>query len=709
MFTFLNTAILAGLAAVAIPVLIHLFTRQKSRVVPFSTLRFLKELQQHQIRRLKIRQILLLILRTLLILCLVLAFARPTLKSTGASSLEAGAKLTAVLILDNTMSMSRESEGRRLLAEAKSRALEVVNMLRQGDEVYILHPTDPPQMPHESARYNLQSVRDLIQQTELSYRKTDYVSALTQAGKIMSNSTNINKEVYLIGDLQKAGFDFPAQANGSRFFGEDVKLFTLPLMAGAELNLAVSGVTFQSQILEVGKVMELQARIRNHSEIRAESRLVHLFVNGKRVGQNVVSIEPNSAAEVIFRVVPERTGFHSGYVLLEDDNLLEDNRRYFSFYIADDIPVLLVGNTPRDTQYLKLALRPEEGIASSISIREITAEQLADEELPRYQVVVLSNIPKFDHTETLKLQNFVKGGGGLMVFLGADVDLRNYNEHLHEKLSLPRLTESIRATEREQFLSFGEIDYSHPIFHDVFEKEKQVESPRIRFAVNVESSTRMDRIIEYSNGAPFLFETDLQSGRILYSTTGLARDWSDLALRGVFVPLINRGTRYLAGTTSQAREGLSIGAGIDYAPQSVSSGVELRMKKPDDTEIKVKPEVAQGNYLIQFSETDQPGMYQLLNEETVLAQWAVNPDPAESTVESIEPAEMEKTLQVEHAYVIEESSEIAEILTQSRFGRELWKWFMIAALIMLILEMLLFREKAKSTSPTKSIGEKIPA
>lgn len=703
MFTFLNTAILAGLAAVAIPVLIHLFTRQKSRVVPFSTLRFLKELQQHQIRRLKIRQILLLILRTLLILCLVLAFARPTLKSTTASSLEAGAKLTAVLILDNTMSMGRESEGRRLLDAAKSRALEVVDMLRPGDEVYLLHPTDPPQMPHESPRYNLQSVRDLINATELSYRKTDYVAALTRASEIMNQSTNINKEVYLIGDLQKVGFDFPSESNGSKLFGGDVKLFTLPVIASAELNLAVTEVTFANQILEVGKVMELQARIHNHSDIAVENRLVHLFVNGKRVGQNVVSLEPNAAAEMIFRVVPERTGFHSGYVLLEDDALLEDNRRYFSFHIADDIPVLLVGNTPGDTQYLKLALRPEEGIASSVSIHEITTGQFADEELARYEVVVLSNVPKFDHTATLKLQNFVKAGGGLMVFLGADVDLRNYNEQLHEKLSLPRLTESFRATDKTQFLSFSEIDYSHPIFHDVFEKEKQVESPRIRFAVNIESTTRIDRIIEYSNGSPFLFESKLQQGRILYMTTGLDKDWSDLALRGVFVPLVNRGTRYLAGTTSQAREGLLIGAEIDHTPQSVDSGVEMRIKKPDETEIKVKPEVAQGNYLIQYSETDQPGIYQLVNDKRVLAQWAVNPDPDESASESIEPKKVEEALQVEQAYVITDNAETAEILTQSRFGRELWKWFMVAALILIVLEMLLFREQAKS------IGDKVSA
>ncbi|RMD86484.1 MAG: hypothetical protein D6813_14865, partial [Calditrichaeota bacterium] len=149
MFTFLNSAILIGLVAVALPVLIHLFTRQKIKTVYFSSLKFLKELQKQQIRKLKIRQILLLILRTLVVLFLVLAFARPTLKKTRSSALETGAQISAVIILDNTLSMGREVQGTRLIDEAKERALKVLDYLRPGDEMYLLYPQHPPVFAHE--------------------------------------------------------------------------------------------------------------------------------------------------------------------------------------------------------------------------------------------------------------------------------------------------------------------------------------------------------------------------------------------------------------------------------------------------------------------------------------------------------------------------------------------------------------------------------
>ena len=162
MFTFLNTAILAGLVAVAIPVLIHLFTRQQQKTIDFSSLRFLKELQRQKIRRLKIRQIFLLILRTLIILLLVFAFARPTLRSTSASSLESGAELTAVIILDNTLSMGLEKDGQRLFDLAKKRALQVVSLLRSGDEIYLLYPQSPAKLANPEPFYEPAAVAELI-------------------------------------------------------------------------------------------------------------------------------------------------------------------------------------------------------------------------------------------------------------------------------------------------------------------------------------------------------------------------------------------------------------------------------------------------------------------------------------------------------------------------------------------------------------------
>ncbi|MCH8020610.1 BatA domain-containing protein [candidate division KSB1 bacterium] len=694
MLTFLNSAILFGLAAIAIPILIHLFTRQKTKTILFSSLKFLKELQKQKIRRLKIRQILLLILRTLLILILIFAFARPTLRSSGSSSLAAGAQLTAVIIFDNTLSMGREFEGQKLLDAARKRALEVVDLLRPGDEMYLLYPQDQPIFAHEGPRYSLENIKDLIGQTELSYKKTNYLAAIALANQIMAASSNINKEIYFICDMQKAGLNISENTNGTSLTGDDVNLFVLPVTISNEENLGVTDVSFENQILEQGKVAEIKATIKNYGENAANNKLVHLFVNGKRVGQNVVDLEANSAANVVFRFVPDQTGFQSGFVLLEEDDLIEDNRRFFTFTIPEEIPVLLVGNREQDTYYLNLALRPQKEVSSYLKIEPILARDFAEYNLDNTEVVIVSNVSKFDNAETLKLQKYVSEGGGLMIFLGADVDLRNYNDGLHKRLNLPLLTQSSAKGRGEQFLSFGKIDFSHPIFKGVFEDEKRVESPHIRFTLNVSSKEPLDKIIEYNNGAPFLFESKLQKGRIIYMTTGISEDWSDLIFRGLFVPLVNRSIGYLAGAASVENDETLVGNEVGFASENLASGASLAIKKPDEVEVKIKPGVSKGNYLVRFKNTDQPGIYTLNHNNEIATQWAVNTDPVESENATFTTEELAEALNAKQVYEISQSSDIAEKLNETRFGREFWKFLIMIALSILLIEMVLIKENA---------------
>ena len=108
--TFLNPFVLIGLAAAAIPVLLHLLNLRKLKTIEFSTLRFLKELQKTKIRRLKLRQIILLILRTLIVVFTVLAFSRPAIKST-LPGLGTHAKTSVIILLDNSFSMDASDEG----------------------------------------------------------------------------------------------------------------------------------------------------------------------------------------------------------------------------------------------------------------------------------------------------------------------------------------------------------------------------------------------------------------------------------------------------------------------------------------------------------------------------------------------------------------------------------------------------------------------
>ena len=165
--TFLNPFVLFGLAAAAIPLVLHLLNIRKLRTIEFSTLTFLKELQKSKMRRVKIRQLLLLILRTLIVVFIVIAFSRPALKGTLAS-LGTHAKTTAVIILDDTRSMSLRNERGSFLKQAQSSALSLTDMLKEGDDALFIRLSDLPRATIGEPTHDVQQLRDAIRRTEAS-------------------------------------------------------------------------------------------------------------------------------------------------------------------------------------------------------------------------------------------------------------------------------------------------------------------------------------------------------------------------------------------------------------------------------------------------------------------------------------------------------------------------------------------------------------
>jgi hypothetical protein len=697
MFTFLNPGLLVGLLAAAIPILIHLFTRRKVKTVSFSTLRFIKELQRRKIRYLKLRQILLLILRTLAVLFLVLAFARPALKQTQ-GILSADAPASVAVILDNSLSMGLQVEGQPLFEIARQRALEIVDLFKEGDEIYLIYPQRSPRLAHDGAIRQPQAARDLIESTELSDAGTDLVGAIRLAVEQLGSSRFVNREIYLISDLQRSGIRATvAAASDSLQIPEDVKLFVVPITGGGRLNLAIDSVGVVNQIIERGRVTEVAATVRNTGSLPLRERLIHLYLEGKRVGQDAVTLEPGATKRVLFRIVPDRAGITTGYARLEEDDLPQDNRRYFVFRIPEQINVLLVGNRPADTRALRLALRPDEKSATYIRVRQLRTVELNRATLSTADVVFLVNLPNLDDNLGVSLREFVRQGGGLVIFLGSDADVRDYNDKLLRRLEMPLLTKAMGSLEgSEAFLTFGKIDFGHPIFHGVFEEENaRIESPRIRFAFDVARDTPHETIIAYGNGAPFLAEGGVGAGRVLLFTTALEDSWSDLPVRGIFAPLVNRSVTYLAGRGQSKTQILRVGSDLVYQPKQVGESALFAVEKPDGDQVRVKPDVSAGKYTIRFAETQRAGIYKVLAGERQVAAFAVNPPPEESDLTPADPDELKEITGTGRFFVVAKGASLDEVVRQSRYGRELWRLFLLAALACLLIEMLVFRERGE--------------
>jgi hypothetical protein len=694
--TFLNTTILLGLIAGAIPIIIHLITRQKAKTVLFSTLRFLKELKNQQIRRLKIRQILLLILRTLIILLLVLAFARPTLKGRLSTGVSSAAKTTAVLIVDNSLSMGVESNGQQLYDIAKQRAQELEELFTAGDEIFGLFAAVGAPPIFEGTKYDFKTVSKIIQKTTVSQSSTDLVGALVKAKEILGQSSNINKEIYLISDLQQAGFKNVENLILPLFQDQEIKVFVIPIHENQMSNLVITDVKPANQIIEKGKVIELEATVKNAGNKTERNKLVQVFIDDKRSGQATLNIEAGNSQTTKFRVVPQKTGLTTGSVLLEDDDLFLDNRRYFTFYVPEQINVLIIGQNPKDIRFLELALNPYSEQASPIKIDNLPPSRIEFGTLKNYQVVILSNVPRVDGTLLSSIEDHVKAGGGLIVFLGNEVDLRDYNQNLNEKLLLPLFTETIgEIGSRSSFLTLGKIDFSHPIFAGVFEdQKKEVESPLFYFVTKMKLKPEHEKIIEFSNGDPFLLESNAGKGKVALFASAIDPSWSDLYIKGLFVPLLNRSVTYLAGNVNKFNQNYFVHQELTTDVAGVDNFANFQVEKPDGKLTRVVPQIGEGAYKIKFQDSDIAGIYSLYAEDRLITRWAVNPDPDESDITAIDANKMKEIIGEGKIISIQKGEALASVVTTSRYGRELWKFLIGIALLFLIIEMILARETA---------------
>ncbi len=730
--TFLNPLILVGLAAAAIPILLHIFNLRKLRTIEFSTLNFLKKLQRTKIRRLKIRQILLLVLRTLLIIFVVMAFARPSLRGSLAGGLGERARTTAMLLIDDSYSMTATDEHGGLLKQAKEAALEITRLLNEGDEAYLVKLSEAALQQQSAPMHNFSALRASIKEIKPSYIHRKMEDALRYSAKLIAQSKNFNKEIYLISDFQRGVVESRATLSAAQenLFPADTKIYLVPLGDRTPQNLGVESVEIPNIIFERGRPFTVKCRIANYSDRAARNHVVSVFLNGERVAQKGIDIPNGGFADAEFSVTPKSSGWMEGMVQLEDDDLEYDNRRYFTVNIPEKLKVLLVGNS-NDLFYLKLALSARQsGNESALELREVRPDQLSASSVNSADVIILSNINQLNSLQIERLSSFMNAGGGLVIFPGQNIQPAAFNDAIANALKLPSIA-GIEALgnqpsqqDVESYISLERVELAHPIFQGMFEEtgsavpgqqrsrpkavQRSVESPKIQKFVRYTTTPQSLLIITLSNGVPFLIEQQSGKGRALLFSVAASTEWSDFPFKGLFVPLVYRSVSYLA---QEQRKQTDVPVGEEIVMKSRSrSGDKWTILNPNKVQTVVTPTLRSTDVTIRFAGTDVPGIYSLSSGGAPIQKVAVNMEADESNTVKAEQQFVEKMLRrlgipSQEIKRIERAQKIQQIVMESRFGIELWKHFLIAALLVALVEMFVARDSKRDLTNFSPPGD----
>ena len=690
MFNFLNSAVLIAAAAALIPLLIHLFSRRKVRVVEFSSLRHLKKMQKRQVRRLKIRQLLLLLLRMLIILLAVLAFARP---ATQGGYIGSHAGVSAAIVLDRSASMQRQVRDGRLFELARQRTREILQGFGESDEVILIPFDRKTYFPSGERFFSSDIALGILDELTPGFDAGNLDAALADALDMMGRAGNLNKELYIVTDRQAGSGDGPIDSLPS-----DITVYMVELPVEIDGNCGVIDLDLGGQLIEVGSEFNIKSVVQNYDARPKSEMLASLFIDGTRVMQTEFEVEASGQVTVPFRHTVARPGFHSGYVDLADDDFVPDNRLYFSFRLPEQFNVLVVdGDGGGDV--VRLALVPSENAARYWSVKTVTPDDLASVRFPQYDAVVLSGVHSLGRVETGRLKRFVDGGGGLFIILGAGTEDSFFDENLRPLFGMQYVAPAPENFSGVGYFSLERFDYGHPIFKPFAGLHRDT-LPTFRFFAlpTLRDGDNNRDLAFFSNNAPAMVEAAHGRGKMILLAASILPRYSDLAGHSFFVPLVIRTMEYLAGDLSDYEVENYVGENIIRTVAGDAAGFgTVTMVAPDERTYRIAGVEKTGQMLYDCRPIDQPGIYLLKNRARTVGLFPVNLVPGEGEPAALEPDILAEALGIDTYRLIAYEADPAAAVSETRFGRELWKIFLWAVVVLLAVEMIFARETTPET------------
>lgn len=724
-FWFRTPLLLLGLAAAAIPVVLHLLSSVRAPEVYFPTLRFLRISMEKTARRRRLEHWLLLLIRGLLLGLLALAVAEPFLKA-GAGFL-AGSRTAAVIVVDNSHSMAVPSGGGSRFDHARREAAALLGGEVKPARAALMLTNAAP--PSATLHTDLDQPRQLLASARLASGRAAVAERVADAIALLEGQPDPRKAIYVFSDLQRISFQ-PllelAELKASR-----VPLLLVDCSDRPAGNVGIAELRIAGRRL-AEQPLEFAATLVNSSRTD-KTVTVSLTLDGRQRGSSVRKSIPGGAKAVVPLGRQAATpGFHVGHVAIkEPDDLAIDNVRHFCFQIAERVRAVLVhgpgqpGDTLAPATALRFALDPfggqpaadplaPEAAAWSVQLSTIPADRLAEDALAEAQVALLTDVPGFTDDQADALERFVRRGGTAVLFLGPAADPDNYNRQLVERFAesgglLPgRIDKPVGQVGRTAQAVRAVRDLDHPYLAGLY--KTPADYPQVLVQRYYRLATGLgpvERVLSTPSGDALLAARDYRAGRVVLCATTASPEWNDLATDALLLSMTVRiclaaggrgggGHTYTQGAvvTIRPRAGLPANAAINVSGPDGS--VEILPLAPTDA-----------GPVATFGKTHKPGVYQwqvagvgaTSEAEGTKGSFVTNPDGAESDLAGIDPGVLASRLSPAEVFVGKDLRQVHAAAAQAAAGDDLWDRFLVVVILLLVVEAVVANRFRRGQQP----------
>jgi hypothetical protein len=721
---FANPALLGGLAAASIPIVIHLLNRRKFREMSWAAMQFLLAAIRKNQRRIRIEQWILLAIRTLLILLVVLAMAKPFLEAFG--NVIAGGRTHRVLVLDNSLSMGYATAGTSRFDQAKAVATQIVKDSRPGDTVSLIMMGSPARVVIGDPSPNLSEVQKEIQELTLSHGATDLIDTFAKIDHVLDVSTDPQKEVIFLTDLQSTSWRRPESGGKDGLARILAKLearrprsVVIDLGKEGSPNRGVIDLRVEAPVVIAASTVMVRGVVRNFGPTRAEGVSIHLEIDGVLGAEQALDLPVGEDVPVIFNHQFATAGDHIVELVMEADPLPLDDRRVLVVPVRESLNVLLVDGHFKsepfqsETDYLAQALSPSEGSPGQpgmIRTEVVTESELAHRDLGNFDVVVLCNVAQFRQEDVGELEEFLKQGGGLVVFGGDQVMADNYNRLLFAdgKGILPAALGPIMGDPAKKGtpFSFNPLGYRHPLISE-FRGERDPVTAGLTLALTwryhkltIPKGSSAAVALAFDNGDPAVIESLHSRGKVFLVATSADADWTTWPLHNSFLPIMQELVLH-AASGRLAERNIRVGQPYDQVFALSGATSPATVVPPARPPVAARLKVQGGVSQLHFEQTDLAGSYQVRIGPplSVDSSFAATPDPLESDPAKLDAAGLQERLPGFSFVHLTNVKELARSAVSVGRRGELHRHLLYGALCLLLLESFLAWKFGHHDSP----------
>jgi len=711
--SFLNPSLLGLLGLVGIPLLIHLIRRRKLKVVHWAAMEFLLQSMRKQKRRLRIEELLLLALRMLIVALAVLAFARPVLRA-GIPLFSQNARVYAIIVLDNSYSMDhRGADGKTSFERAQDSIHEMLNrVMKDGDSVSVVLGSSKPDGLVAVPSFDLKMVGRRIASLKPGDRATDYLATAQLVNRMLKSSKSTIKEVYWFTDDQAKAWETSSRESAHAVWqdlGKEARLTWVSTGAPAadRDNLAVETPTLGRELVTPRLAASVESAIHNYGSRSKSGLLVNLAIDGKPTASTRIDVPPGGTAAARFHPLFTTPGTHTGVVSLADpahiDGLARDNSASFVVRCRESIKVLLQDIQPArepsksESFFLLTAMSPG-GAQESFAPKLREGAGFGNEVLRNYDAVIVTGASSLTPSDRKVLTDYVRSGGGLLLFPGPDTDASHVNADYASAGLLPAKLGQRRTLRDEDSITINPATIQHPAL-TLFKDTSTIDIASARFftyypldPISDDTDASSVRIMaRFSNGEPALVERRVGLGHVIISASSAGGVWNQMPLKPSYVPLVYQLVSYLGeGAVSHRNlkqdEPLFVSLPLSDANKSVRITDPMGQASSQNSVLDAR------GVTVTYPGTARAGIYTVsVSGSNSTDAFAVGLDTTESDLALSDPAKAVPLAGMSSGRLTIAASpaQLLATVNRARYGVEIWRMLLWAIIPLLFLESVL--------------------